>query len=94
MKTHYLKRKQTHTSDAWGIQVTSCQTDLIRATTVGGSYLDTKRPMRVIFEWVSCGQRIEGAELEQLMRMYQVCEFQSNEDLAWRAQKKSKGDPL
>lgn len=85
MKTLYLKRKQTHTSDMWGIQVTCCQTDLIRATTVGGSYFDTKRPMRVIFEWVGCGQRIEGAELERLMRHYPVAEFQSDEDLAWRA---------
>lgn len=89
MKTLYLKRKQAHTSDVWGTQATCCQTDLIRAT-VMGSHFDAKRPMRVIFEWACNGQRIEGVELQQLMRRYPICEFQDADDLSYRAKLKQK----
>ena len=75
----YLKRKRVHESPYWGTQVLDgTQTDLIRATITGGGRFDARRPMRVSFEWVGCGKRIEGRELEQLMRLYPACEFQKD----------------
>lgn len=85
MKVHYIKRIQSHDSEHWGVQVSCVKSHLLRATTIGNCY--EKKPMRVIWEWVSTGERIEGTELERLMRVYPICEFQSDEDLTWRIQR-------
>ncbi|WP_144267445.1 hypothetical protein [Comamonas thiooxydans] len=84
MKTLYLKRKQVLNSVPWGIQVSSVQTDLIRAYTSGSIFSD-KRPLKVTLEWVCNGKRIEGEELERLLKRFPVCEFQQDEDLTYRA---------
>ena len=90
--TLYLKRMRVHESPHWGTQVfDGAQTDLIRATITGGDHFDARRPMRVSFEWVGCGKCIEGKELEQLMRMYPVCEFQSDDYLPLR-HRRAKGE--
>lgn len=87
MNTFYIKRHQVFECEEWGIQVSPCRTHLLRATVIGkiGSQ---KRLMRVIWEWVATGQRIDGENLKWIMRRYPVCEFQSDEDLAWRASRK------
>lgn len=85
MKVHYIKRSQVHQSEYWGTQVSCVRSHLLRATTIGACH--QKKPMRVIWEWVCTGERIEGAELERLMARYPVCEFQTDEDLAWRARR-------
>lgn len=83
MNTYYVKRVQIVEDEAWGIQVSSVRTMLLRATVVG-SIATPKRPVTIRWEWVCTGQRIQGAELEQLFRIYPICEFQSDEDLMWR----------
>lgn len=82
MKTHYIKRRQMHRSEEWGIQVSCVQSQLIRATSTG--QLFPRNTLKISLEWVATGKPIVGSELEQLMRMYPICEFQSDDDLRWR----------
>lgn len=90
MKTHYVKRRQMHKSGEWGIQVSCVQSQLLRATT-SGQYLP-RNTLKISWEWAATGKAIVGAELEQLMLMYPICEFQSDDDLMWRLRGARKGD--
>lgn len=87
MNVHYIKRAGAFQCEHWGVQVSPCKTQLLRATTIGT--IASKKPMKVIWEWVCTGERIEAAELEWLMRKYPVCEFQEDEDLSYRAMKRA-----
>ncbi len=87
MNVYYIKRARAVQCEHWGVQVSPCKTQLLRATTIGT--IASKKPMKVIWEWVCTGKRIEGAELERLMRKYPICEFQEVEDLSHRAKKRA-----
>ena len=82
MKTHYIKRRRIHKTESWGIEVSPVQSQLLRATSTGKFF--PRNTLKVSWEWVATGKPIIGADLEQLMRMYPICEFQSDDDLTWR----------
>lgn len=87
MKVHYIKRARAIQCEHWGVQVSTARTHLLRATTIGA--IAQKKPMRIIWEWVATGKRIDGEALERLMRKYPICEFQEAEDLTYRAKKRA-----
>lgn len=87
MKTLYAIRKMAHVSDVYGIQVSCADTHLLRVH-VRGSLLHHKRKLRVSWEWVATGRRIEGKELEQLMQRFPVCEFLDDDAWQYRFQRK------
>ena len=73
--TYYIKRHQVHQCKQFGIQVSPCRTDLLRATSRGRSY-------PIIWEWVSTGQKLAPTEVQCIMKVYPVCKFQHDTDLA------------
>lgn len=78
MKTLYVKRYKIHQSARWCMHQTPCYTELLRATVVGKN-----RP--VIWEWVCTGRQLSDGEVIELFKRYPMCEFQDDDDLAWRS---------
>ena len=81
--TYYIKRRQVHQCEQWGIQVSPCYTDLLRATSRGKRY-------PILWEWVCTGQHLTPTEVQRIMKDYPVCEFQDDGDLAYRAMQRHK----
>ena len=72
-----------HQCEQWGIQVSPCYTDLLRATSRGKRY-------PILWEWVCTGQQLTPTEVQRIMKDYPVCEFQDDGDLAYRAMQRHK----
>ena len=89
LTTLYLKRRQISKCETWGIQLSPCYTDLLRVH-VWGYRLEKPFKLLTRWEWVCTGEEIKGAELGKLLERYPVAEFQSDEDLKWRAEKRAK----
>lgn len=89
LRTLYLKRRKISKSDTWGIEVSPCYTDLLRVH-VRGSRFEKPFKLFTCWEWVCTGKEIKGVELQKLLERYPVAEFQSNEDLKYRAEKRAK----
>lgn len=87
MRVHYVRRQMVHKCDAWGMQLSPVQTDLLRATSFGSPFGGT-RPFKVIWEWVCTGDSITGDELEKLLARYPICNIQQDDELHWRCLRK------
>lgn len=88
MKTLYAKRVQTHECDLYGTQVSCVKTQLLRVHVSGHDRARGFGPLKARWEWVCTGAVIEGKELDRLFKIYPVCEFQSDEDLMWRIERR------
>ncbi|GEM_PF-4748186 len=87
MRVHYVRRQMVHKCDAWGMQLSPVQTNLLRATSFG-SILPGKLPLKVSWEWVCTGKAITGGELEYLLSRYPICNILQDDDLHWRSLRK------